>query len=507
MKEINIIFKHLSKLLRKDKGLNTELDRLATLSWILLLKHVDYLDYQHEQEAIKVNKPFSPIIAHPYCWQYWAAKEDLAGDDLIAFINNDDTHLPDGTRGLGLFAYLRSLQGGTGQTGQDFRDTLAKIFQGIVNRVVSGYILRDVLNIVNTIEFNNRQEICIVGDLYDSILKEMGDTISNFGEFYTPQSLVRTMVKVIAPKTGETILDPVCGTGGFLVECYKHLEKQCQTAQDWQFLQNSSLVGEHPESVPYLLANVNLILHGLEHPHIELANGLGKPLEEIGEQDQVDIILTNPPFGEQEEEGILHNFPPNRRTKESSLLFMQVIMQKLRRKPSNGRAVIMPNGFLFGNGVCTRIKEELLNNYNLHTIVRLPNGVFAPHTGIATNLLFFDCSGPTRQIWYYELPQPEGRKSYTKTNPIRDEDFLDLLTWFQQPKEKDCAWQVSVDNVIKYDENGCLNWINLDIKKPKKEEKIEYIHPQDIIVELLENEKQITHLMLEIKEILMEVEG
>ena len=239
------------------------------------------------------------------------------------------------------------------------------------------------------------------------------------------------------------ILDPACGTGGFLVESFKHLEKQCKTVEDRQVLQNQSIFGGEAKSLPYLLAQMNLLLHGLESPKIDPLNSLRFPLREIGDRDRVDIIMTNPPFGGEEERGILGNFPEDKQTSETALLFLQLIMRKLKRPPKPGRAaVVVPNGTLFGDGVCARIKEELLKDFNLHTIVRLPNGVFAPYTSIPTNLLFFDRSHPTEEVWYYEQPLPEGRKNYTKTQPIQYEEFAGCLAWWNKREENDRAWKV-----------------------------------------------------------------
>src|SRR6266513_3149725 len=213
------------------------------------------------------------------------------------------------------------------------------------------------------------------------------------------------MVEVMNPRLGEVILDPACGTGGFLVESFKHLEKQCKTVEYRQVLQNQSIFGGEAKSLPYLLAQMNLVLHGLESPKIDPLNSLRFPLREIGDRDRVDVIMTNPPFGGEEERGILSNFPEDKQTAETALLFLQLIMRKLRRAPKPGRAaVVVPNGVLFGDGIAARIKEELLREFNLHTIVRLPNGVFEPYTPIATNVLFLDRSGPTKDVWYYEQP-------------------------------------------------------------------------------------------------------
>ena len=293
------------------------------------------------------------------------------------------------------------------------------------------------------------------------MLKEMRDVAGDSGEFYTPRLVVRFIVEVIDPKLGETILDPACGTGGFLVETYKKLEQQCHTVEDMEVLQKHTIVGGEAKPQPYMLVQMNLLLHGLEFPRIDSGNSLRNPLREMGDGQRVDVIMTNPPFGGEEERGILENFPEDKQTLETALLFLRLIMRKLRRAPKPGRAaVVVPNGTLFGDGVAARIKEELLKDFNLHTIVRLPNGVFAPYTNITTNLLFFDRSGPTENVWYYEQPLPEGRKSYTKTKPLQYEEFADCLAWWKDRAEGERAWKVPAEQIAK-------NGYNLDIKNPK----------------------------------------
>ena len=296
------------------------------------------------------------------------------------------------------------------------------------------------------------------------MLREMRDAAGDSGEFYTPRPLVRLLVAVTDPRLGETILDPACGTGGFLVEAFNHLEAQCQTAHDREVLQSASLLGNEAKTLPYLLAQMNLLLHGLESPRIDPGNSLAVKVTEIGDRDRVDVILTNPPFGGEEEKGILGNFPADRQTAETALLFLQLIMRK-RKRPGHGTehggraAVVVPNGTLFGDGVCARIKEELLKEFNLHTVLRLPNGVFAPYTSINTNVLFFDRSGPTKNAWYYEHPLPEGRKNYTKTQPLQYDEFAPLITWWTSREENERAWKVPAGELL-------LNNCNLDVKNP-----------------------------------------
>jgi type I restriction enzyme M protein len=426
--QLGSIVKSSRDIMRKDKGLSGDLDRLPMLTWIMLLKFLDDMERDREEERKLAGKRFKQAIEPPYRWRDWAANpQGMTGPELIAFINQDEAVRPDGKRGAGLFAYLRSLQ----STNGDRRDVIAKVFEGTNNRMINGYLLRDVVNKVNEIHFNSRDEIHTLGRLYESLLKEMRDAAGDSGEFYTPRALVKFIVTVVDPKLGETVLDPAAGTGGFLVEAFEHLKKQSKKTEDFSRLQKGTLSGIEPKPLPYLLCQMNLLLHGVEYPEVDSLNALRFPIGGIGDKDRADVIMTNPPFGGEEERGILANFPEDKRTAETALLFLQLIMRKLRRPVAGSKGgrcgMVVPNGVLFGDGICARIKKELLEEFNLHTIVRLPNGVFAPYTGIATNLLFFDRSGPTKHVWFYEQPLPEGKKNYTKTTPIQFDEFAACL--------------------------------------------------------------------------------
>lgn len=480
--------------MRKDKGLNGDLDRLPLLTWIMFLKFLDDLEQQREQEAKLAGKKFKPAIEPPYRWRDWAANpQGLTGEELLAFINNEETVRSDGKRGPGLFRYLRTL---TSSNGDDRRDVVATVFKGVDNRMKSGYLLRDVINKIADIHFTSNDEMHTLGALYESMLREMRDAAGDSGEFYTPRAVVRLMVAVTDPRLGETVLDPASGTGGFLVEAYNHLSKQVKTVADRRVLQNQTLFGCEPKSLPYLLCQMNLLLHGLDSPQIDPLNALRHKLTDIGEKDRVDVILTNPPFGGEEEKGIQGNFPEDKQTGETALLFLQLIMRKLRRQGGKARAaVVVPNGTLFGDGVCARIKEELLKDFNLHTIVRLPNGVFAPYTGIPTNILFLNRSGVTKEVWYYEQPLPEGRKNYTKTAPIQFEEFAPLIAWWGKKEENERAWRVPVAELFA---NGC----NLDRKNPSAKEDIIHLPPEQLVADILNKEQRIAEIMGNIHKLL-----
>ena len=305
------------------------------------------------------------------------------------------------------------------------------------------------------------------------------------------------MVELTDPRLGETVLDPATGTGGFLVEAFNHLSKQVKTVADRKRLQAESIFGCEPKPLPYLLGQMNLLLHGLDAPQIDPGNALRFKLSEIGEKERIDIILTNPPFGGEEEKGIQGNFADDRQTSETALLFLQLIMRKLHRHSTSvGRAaraaVVVPDGMLSGSGVCARIKEELLKEFHVHTIVRLPNGVFSPYTPIPTNIIFFDRSKPGEHVWYYEHPLPQGRKNYTKTQPLQFEEFSGCIAWWNKRVENDLAWKVSVNELIA---NDC----NLDRKNPRGKVEFQHLPPVQLVNDILEKESRIIDLMKKIK--------
>ena len=308
---------------------------------------------------------------------------------------------------------------------------------------------------------------------------------------------------MLNPKIGETVLDPAAGTGGFLVESFDYLKKQAKTVEQRKFLQENSIIGGEAKSLPYLLCQMNLLLHGLNYPNIDSDNSLRVPLRDIGDKDRVDIILTNPPFGGEEERGILNNFPDDKKTAETALLFLQLIMRKLKKKKPNvegGRAaVVVPNGTLFADGIAARVKKQMIDDFNLHTIVRLGEGVFAPYTSIPCNLLFFQQGGPTKEIWFYELLPPVGKKKYSKTKPIQNEEFEEIKKWWNKREENDKAWKVKLEDVLFTTEEGMLLNVNLDLKNPNQKKEFEYKEPYLLIKSIIEKENLIVSLLSEIK--------
>lgn len=482
--QLSSLIKSARDIMRKDAGLSSDLDRLPQLSWILFLKTYDDLEQRREADAVLSRKAYKPVIPAPYRWRDWASDENegATGEELLQFINND------------LLPELRAL------SGSDERLKVAEVFKETYNRMLSGYLLRDVVNLMNGIHFQSKDEIFTLSHLYESMLKQMRDAAGNSGEFYTPRPVVKLIVDRVKPELGERVLDPACGTGGFLVEAYDILQEQTDTAESQRILQNESLYGVEKKPLPYLLGTMNLLLHGVENPNIRRDNALKNPLTEIGEKDRYEVIVTNPPFGGEEEAGIQLNFPAATRASETALLFMQFVMRSLK---SGGRCgLVVPNGFLFGDGVAARVKAQLLREFNLHTIVRLPNGVFAPYTPIQTNLLFFERTGTTRHIWFYEQPIREGLKNYTKTRPMQFDEFNALRDWWDAREENEFAWKVAVEDILKVDADGTLLTVNLDQKNPNVVAGPEQLPPSELVEHIVEKESQIAALMDEIKSLL-----
>jgi len=463
--------------MRKDAGLNGDLDRIPQLAWLLFLKAFDGLET--EREIVEDN--YRPAIEAPYRWRDWAADpiDGRTGDDLVAFVNDE------------LFTYLRDL---VGDTNRDPRDVLATVFKETYNRMVSGYLLRDVVDQVNKVDFTSSEDVHTMALLYESMLREMRDAAGDSGEFYTPRPAIRFMVQMVDPKLGEIVLDPACGTGGFLVEALEHLEPQVSTVAERENLAEN-LRGIEKKPLPYLLGMMNLLLHGMGRPNLVRGNALARPLKEIKRAEKVDVILTNPPFGGEEEKSILANFPAGTQTAETAWLFMQLVQRLLA---DEGRcAIVVPNGVLYADGAGARIKEDLLTACNLHTVVRLGSGVFAPYTDIPSNLLFFEKTGATKEVWFYEIPTPDDRKKYSKTRPMRFEEFSGCAEWWSGSGrggrvETERAWRVDAASI------AASGW-NLDLNNPNRPDELAHRPPADLIADLLETEAQIAVVLGELE--------
>lgn len=501
---LDSIVKSARKIMRKDKGLNGDLDRLPMLTWIMFLKFLDDMEKMEEAKAELSGKQFKGAIAAPYRWRDWAEDDaGITGPDLLRFLTAEETALPDGSKGPGLFTYLKGLRGANGR--RDRKDVVATVFRGLTNRMESGYLLRDVINLVDGIHFDSSEEIHTLGRLYETLLREMRDAAGDSGEFYTPRPIVKFIVQVMNPQLGEKVLDPACGTGGFLTEAFVHMAEQANTVEKRQILQDASIYGGEAKSLPFLLVQMNLLLHGLEAAQINPNNSLNVRLAEIGEGERYEVILSNPPFAGEEETGILNNFPEDRRTTETALLFLQMIMRRLKREGKGRAAVVVPHGVLFGGGIAARIKADLIKQFNLHTVVRLPEGVFSPYTGIATNILFFDTTKTTDDIWYYEQPKPEGRKNYTKTAPLTSEELQPCLDWWKARELNNQAWKVKGKDLIETDDAGRVIGCNLDIKNPNTTGVVDHRTPLEIVESIEAKEKRVLAIMGDVRRTLSEL--
>ncbi|WP_191861081.1 class I SAM-dependent DNA methyltransferase [Hanstruepera ponticola] len=473
MSNITTNIKGIRDIMRKDTGVDGDAQRISQMVWMLFMKI--FADKEEEWE-ITIDDYESPIPEH-LKWNNWAEDDEgLTGDALMDFINNE------------LFPTLKELD----ITISPQAKIIRSVFEDTYNYMKNGTLFRQVINGIDKIDFNSSEDRHLFNDIYETILKELQSAGSS-GEYYTPRAVTQFMVDIINPQLGETVLDPACGTGGFLTCTIDYVRNQVKTPQDRDVLQKA-IRGIEKKPLPHLLCTTNLMLHGFDLPAVNRGNYLNKPYADWGSKDKVDVILTNPPFGGIEEDGTETNFPSKFRTKETADLFLALIIKLLK---SNGRAaVVLPDGTLFGEGVKTRLKQELLERCNLHTIVRLPNGVFNPYTGIKTNLLFFEKGTPTKEVWYFEHPYPEGVKSYNKTKPIRIKEFDLEKKWWNKREENKYAWKVPVEDIV------ARNY-NLDIKNPYQEAD-DLAAPEDILKQYQITEQSINSIQQKIMDVLNE---
>jgi type I restriction enzyme M protein len=448
MSNVSGAIKTIQDIMRKDVGVDGDAQRIGQLVWMLFLKIFD----DREAELELLEDGYKSPLPKRLRWRTWAKDpEGVTGDTLAEFVNSE------------LFPTLKEKLSTHGAAGERAR-VVRNVFEDAYNYMKSGTLIRQVINKISEIDFNNTDDRHTFGEIYEQILRDL-QSAGNAGEFYTPRALTRFIVDRVDPKLKESVLDPACGTGGFLTCTIDHKrQRYVKTKEDEEIL-IASIQGVEKKSMPHMLAVTNMILHGVDTPtNIRHDNTLSRPYKDYGNSDRVNVVVTNPPFGGMEEDGIENNFPAHLRTRETADLFVALIIKLLKDK---GRAaVVLPDGFLFGEGMKTRLKQSLLQECNLHTIVRLPNGVFNPYTGIRTNMLFFTKGAPTTQVWYYEHPYPPGAKSYNKGKPIRIEEFEGERTWWGDEKdgfksrvENEQAWRVSIDTIR-------AGNFNLDLKNP-----------------------------------------
>lgn len=419
--------KSIQQIMWQDVGVSGDAQRIEQLVWMIFLKIFD--DKEREYE---LDRKYKSPLPEKLRWRNWAADEDkgLTGDDLLKFINNE------------LFEGLKTID----FTASDSRGfVVGEVFRDAYNYMKSGTLIRQVINKINQINFNNTKDRHDFNDIYETILRDL-QSAGNAGEYYTPRPVTRFVIERVKPRPRERILDVACGTGGFLAGALDFMKDEIKSVEARRALQEN-IIGYEKKPLPHLLCTTNMLLHGVEIPRgIHRDNLLTKPFISFGKRDRVDVITTNPPFGGIEEDSITSNFPVAYKTKETADLFLLLMAHLLN--PGGRGAVVLPDGSLFGEGgVKTRIKEKFLQECNLHTIVRLPNGVFSPYTSIKTNLLFFTKGEPTGEIWFYELPLPEGRKNFTKTAPIKDKDFDPCVEWWGNRAENEQAWKYDFRSV------------------------------------------------------------
>ena len=446
MSNITGIVKSARKIMRQDTGTGSDELRILQLSWMLFLKI--FSDKDKELELL-VDDYTSPIPEELH-WDEWASDDEgMTGDELLKFVDQK------------LFPALSNIDLSTGNC----RAVLVhEVFDNNYNYMKSGIHLRQVINKLNEIDFNNSKDKHVFGQIYETFLSEL-QSAGTLGEFYTPRAITDLMTGLVNPQHGEKILDPACGTGGFLTTTIEHLKEQAANIKQREAIAKN-VTGWEYKPLPYMLANTNLILHDITTPDIRFGDSLERPLTEYGKKDRVDVILANPPFGGVVSNNNENNFPQTYRTKESADLFLILMVHLLKK---GGRsAIVLPDGSLTGDGVKQRIRQKLLEDCNLHTIIRLPNSVFQPYASVATNLLFFTKGESTKSVWYYEHKLPEGYKAYSKTKPIQLPEFDGLKQWWNSNKgmreANDQAWQIDIETIK-------ANGYNLDIKNPHQPEE------------------------------------
>lgn len=474
--------KSIQDIMRQDSGVDGDAQRISQLCWMFFLKIID--DQDQEFEETKAN--YCSPIPRKFQWRSWAADpEGITGNELLSFINDD------------LFPGLKKLT--VSGPSSDRRRVVRDVFEDAYNYMKSGQLMRQVVNKISEVDFNDLVERQHFGDIYEQILTDL-QSAGNAGEYYTPRAVTAFMVDRIDPKPGETLFDPACGTGGFLTCALRHMrDGYVKRAADEERMQGA-LRAVEKKQLPHMLCVTNMLLHGVENPSfVRHDNTLARPYISYSQSDRVDIVLTNPPFGGREEDGIESNFPQHFRTKETADLFLALIVRLLK---SGGRAaVVLPDGSLFGEGVKTRLKEHLLEECNLHTVVRLPNSVFKPYASIGTNLLFFEKGIPTKEIWFYEHRVPEGQKAYSMTKPIRFEHLQGCIKWWGGAKRKGreetkVAWKVTIEDIK-------ARGYNLDFKNPHTVPD-DYGDPAEWLTKLKEAETEAAALRDQLKGILAE---
>jgi type I restriction enzyme M protein len=479
----------ITDILRRDDGINGAMAYTEQISWILFLKFLNDYEQNKSDEALLNNKKYTYVIDEKHRWSTWACPKDsngkpdlknsLTGDDLIRYVNTE------------LIGYLKRFKDTPDM--RSVRYKIGAVFEFLTNRIASGHTMREVLDIIDTLNFQNQTELFELSHVYENLLQGMGSDGGNSGEFYTPRTVIKAMIEVLDPRVGQKIYDGAAGSCGFLVQAFEYMtsaeKRKKLSTTDWTTLQNETFFGNEKTPLAYVMGVMNMILHGIESPNIFKQNTLTQNIRDIQEKDRFDIIIANPPFGGKEKEQVQQNFPiPSQATE---LLFMQHFMKTL--KLGGKAAIIIPEGILFQtNNAFKAVKKELLENFNLHTIVSLPAGVFLPYSGVKTNVIFFDRKGSTKDIWYYEVEPPY---KLTKNKPISFEHMQGFVDLWKSRAETERSWTVNVADITEYD---------LTAKNPNKQKEVVLGSPKVLLATLRKNDEDINLLLGEIDLILEE---
>ncbi|WP_126176978.1 N-6 DNA methylase [Tsuneonella rigui] len=478
-------FNNIDRAMRNDEGLASELDYAEQTSWLLFLKYLDDLEQERQDSAELEGKDYAPILEPAYRWSIWAAPKGkdgkidhdkaATGPDLIDYVN--------GT----LFPYLKTVSASA--TDADTMEyKVGEIFSEIANRFRSGYSLRDVIDIIDTLDFGSTKAKHELSDLYETRIKRMGNAGRNGGEYYTPRPLIRAMIKVVKPEIGETIYDGACGSAGFLCEAWEYLRRDDLSSSQWETLQRKTFYGQEKKSLAYVLGVMNMILHGIEAPNIRHANTLSENVMDIQQADRHDIVLANPPFGGGERKEVQQNFPI--KSGETAYLFLQHFIRKLK---AGGRgAVVIKNTFLSNtDNASVELRKELLASCNLHTVLDCPGGTFQG-AGVKTVVLFFKKGAPTRQVWYYQL---DPGRSLGKTNALNDDDLAEFVALQSDKADSAKSWTVSVDELDK------ATW-DLSVRNPTAPEEEPLRAPEQIMAEMLARDEETRQILEKIRRML-----
>lgn len=500
MSEIQNKIDRITDILRRDDGISGAMHYTEQISWILFLKFLNDYEENKVDEAVIENKEYEYVIRKDLRWNTWACPKDddgkpdikraATGKDLIEIVNTT------------LFPYLKRFKSLSGDP-QSVKYKIGSIFEYLDNRIASGHTLREVLDLIDGLNFQSSEELFELSQIYENLLKSMGSDGGNSGEFYTPRAIIKVMVECVDPKVGDTIYDGAAGSAGFLVEAFEYMttdeKKTKYSASDWKKIETHTFYGQEKTSLGYVMGMMNMILHGIESPNVYKSNTLTQNIRDFQEKDRHNVILANPPFGGKEKAQIQQNFPVESNATE--ILFLQHFMKMLKLE---GRAaIIVPEGVLFQtNNAFSKVKQDLLEGFNVHTIVSLPSGVFLPYSGVKTNILFFDRNGATTKIWYYDVTPPY---KLTKNKPIVYEHIADFVHLFKHPEERnptntktedECHnWTVDVKDIQDFD---------LSAKNPHKVEEVIHQSPKELLASIKQNDKQIKELMHQIESLIDE---